>query len=106
MMKIRETMLCWNDKTKRMGVVQWPLKAGEDLLKHHGFYSDVGASSEDFRALSTNDQVVRMFAEGIVIARDERIPVQAVFEALSQIDECAEVFERIGAQAPVVDPED
>lgn len=87
--KIERAMLCWNDMTKKVGVMAHPAVN----FREQGYCSDVGAKShEQWKSWPDDKKVSVLLAEGYDLILRRGLQPRDVFESLCQIEECAEIL--------------
>lgn len=86
---IEKACLCWSAETKKVGVMEHPIK--ESLFRNRGFDFDAGASYGCFKKFSNERKMLTLIGDGLYIATNYKIPIQDVVDALAQIDEFDEL---------------
>ena len=90
-MKSTECMLCWSmdSKNKDIKVVPWP-----DSQRLSLEYCTVGACMTGFNKMPPNERALALITEGLYLAEKERFPLERVFAALMEIDECRDAINK------------
>ena len=86
-MKINESMLCWNDQTGDVKIVQWP-----DNLGLSEGYSSVGACHRVFHSMTKTEKQLALISEAMWLVENSGISMREIYAALMQIDECREAL--------------
>jgi hypothetical protein len=81
--RLAESMLCWDEQTKDVKIVKWP-----DTGDQSFHYSSVGACSAQYRKWPKEKQMISIISEAIWLMEKKDIPIERMFAALMQIEEC------------------
>ena len=86
MITLDNVMLCWNERTKDIGLLEWPTKYqfGRDVP----YDSDYGAKFQNtWPKLNKDQKVLALITEGIWLIRKHGFSVESVFKCLEQLPE-------------------
>lgn len=87
-MKAAECMFCYQPEAKLVAVFPWPDAKGLSVE-----WAAVGACDTAFLCRSKAMQVAILLSEAILLVEKGGFPMERVYAALCEIDECREMLE-------------